>query len=264
MLAFVTTHLRSVGVSNLILKDASFSSSHLNFSDRVLDKGANACGQGDPAFDGIVDDVLIYVEIKEIDGSGGTLGSAGPCYIRSIGKLPVYGTMVFDVEDVGSLASQFEEVILHEMGHVFGIGTIWDTLGLLNYKRGNCQRSKTVSFTGAVAKAEYAALPGSSGGNVPVEDDYGPGTKCGHWDEAEFGNELMTGFLNGGVFNPISRVTVGSLDDLGYQVSFSAADPYGLSAGSSLQSQGQPLDFDEEILTPIGVVGEDGSLIQTE
>ena len=36
MLGFVTTHLQGVGASNLILKDASFTSSHLNFSDRVL------------------------------------------------------------------------------------------------------------------------------------------------------------------------------------------------------------------------------------
>ena len=31
-----------------------------------------------------------------------------------------------------------------------------------------------------------------------------------------FGNELMTGFLNTGV-NPISRLSIGSLEDLGYR-----------------------------------------------
>ena len=33
---------------------------------------------------------------------------------------------------------------------------------------------------------------------IPVEADGGPGTAYGHWDEATFGNELMTGYINGG------------------------------------------------------------------
>ena len=37
----------------------------------------------------------------------------------------------------------------------------------------------------------------------------------------------MTGFLNAGVPNPISRITIASLEDLGYQVDYSKADTYG-------------------------------------
>jgi hypothetical protein len=40
-----------------------------------------------------------------------------------------------------------------------------------------------------------------------------------------FANELMTGFLNPGV-NPISRLTIAALEDLGYEVDYGAADPY--------------------------------------
>ena len=43
-----------------------------------------------------------------------------------------------------------------------------------------------------------------------------------------FKAELMTGFINTGG-NPLSRVTAGSLTDLGYTVNLSSADPYTLT-----------------------------------
>jgi Leishmanolysin len=61
-----------------------------------------------------------------------------------------------------------------------------------------------------------------------VERDYGGGTACGHWDEECMGNELMTGFL-GPSTSPLSRITVGTLQDLGYQVDYSKADAFGRS-----------------------------------
>jgi hypothetical protein len=62
---------------------------------------------------------------------------------------------------------------------------------------------------------------------VPVENLGGPGTRDAHWRETTFGNELMTGFLNPGS-NPVSRLTIASLADLGYQVGFATAEPYSL------------------------------------
>jgi hypothetical protein len=47
----------------------------------------------------------------------------------------------------------------------------------------------------------------------------------------------MTGFLNGGV-NPTNRVTVASLQDLGYQVNLAAADPYTLPSSLMLTLMG--------------------------
>jgi hypothetical protein len=40
----------------------------------------------------------------------------------------------------------------------------------------------------------------------------------------------MTGFLDRNGTIPLSRVTVASLQDLGYQVNLSAADPYSITA----------------------------------
>jgi hypothetical protein len=65
---------------------------------------------------------------------------------------------------------------------------------------------------------------------VPVENTGGPGTRLGHWRESIFTNEVMTGWVNSGSM-PISRITVGSLADMGYQVNYAAADVY--TPGSS-------------------------------
>jgi hypothetical protein len=60
----------------------------------------------------------------------------------------------------------------------------------------------------------------------PIETDFGPGTRGSHFDEACFNNELMTGFLNSGSSNPLSKLSIATLDDLGYQVDYSQADEY--------------------------------------
>jgi hypothetical protein len=61
----------------------------------------------------------------------------------------------------------------------------------------------------------------------PLRTGGGPGTRDGHWREFVFANELMTGFLNPGP-NPVSRVTIAALQDMGYQVSFDAAEDFTL------------------------------------
>src|SRR5206468_4913919 len=80
-----------------------------------------------------IDDLVIFAVLDSIDGPGKILGQAGPCFIRLPGYLPLIGVMRFDTADVANLesAGQFDEVILHEMGHVLGFGTIWGPLGLL-------------------------------------------------------------------------------------------------------------------------------------
>jgi hypothetical protein len=228
--------------------------------DSSLTKSANACGAGDPAFDGAIDDVVIYATVEPIDGAGSILGSAGPCYIRSGSGLTRYGIMRFDSADVGGLGDAFEDVILHEMGHVLGIGTLWSYLNLLSYSGGSCQASSDPTFTGSGAVGEWSALTGS--GDVPVEDSGGSGTKCGHWEETVFNNELMTGYLDGGS-NPISRMTVASLDDLGYGVDLGAADPYALpSCSGSCLRLGNGIDLlgAEKILEPRYALDDDGGV----
>jgi Leishmanolysin len=79
---------------------------------------------------------------------------------------------------------------------------------------------------GGNATREFSAIPGCS--SVPVEKDFGEGTACGHWDEDCMGDELMTGFI-GRSPTPLSRITVATLQDVGYQVNYDKADPFGRS-----------------------------------
>lgn len=182
-----------------------------------------------------VDDVVIEAQGVAIDGQGGILGQAGPTFLRPGSFLPAWGIMSFDSADLARMEAEgsLVRVIVHEMGHVIGIGTIWPRLGLL-------QGAGTINptFTGPRAMREFATLAGSATPvPVPVANTGGVGTRDAHWREAVLGNELMTGFLNPGV-NPISRMTVGSLQDLGYQVDFAAADPYALPSSLMLALMG--------------------------
>jgi hypothetical protein len=109
------------------------------------------------------------------------------------------------------------------MAHVLGYGTIWSYKGLLQGAG-----SINPTFSGANARKEFGTLLGSSTPTaVPVANTGGPGTRDSHWREAVFGNELMTGFINQGV-NPLSRLTIASMADLGYQVNLEVADQYTL------------------------------------
>jgi VCBS repeat protein/leishmanolysin len=179
-----------------------------------------------PDFAG-VDDLEIDARVISIDGSGGILGQAGWDFRRptSMGGLPYQGGMDFDSADVGSLFANgtFDEVILHEMGHILGIGTLWSEFGL---KSG-------FNYTGQHALDEYRTLTGDPSKTfVPLENTGGSGTAGAHWSEAVFNNELMTGFIEAsGVSMPLSRLTIASLWDLGYTVNLGAADPYTLPNG---------------------------------
>ena len=168
-----------------------------------------------------IDDVLVLASGATIDGVGGTLGEAGPTHIR-VGGAPCRGEMRFDLADLESMESEgiLVDVITHEMGHVLGIGTLWASHGLIQDLDGPDPR-----YTGRVAMVEYGRLTGSHPEAVPVENQGGPGSRGSHWRDEVFRHELMTSAI-GGVNNPISRMTVASLIDLGYQVDLEAAEPY--------------------------------------
>ena len=85
---------------------------------------------------------------------------------------------------------------------------------------------RILSLPESHATAEYNAIFHTSATSVPVENTGGSGTADAHWRESVFGNELMTGWLNSGITNPLSRITVASMADLGYQVNMNAADSY--------------------------------------
>ncbi|HEX3684747.1 MAG TPA: leishmanolysin-related zinc metalloendopeptidase [Bryobacteraceae bacterium] len=210
------------------------------------DPAKNCNATGVPIFSGTISGVVIYASFDSIDGRGKILAQSGPCYIRQNGTQNDWrtsiGVMKFDTADVASLAASgnLQEVITHEMLHVLGFGSFWDTTSanlLINY-------GPNVSYIGVGGIAGCKSLGGlhTCATSVPVEGGAGgDGTVNAHWRESVFGNELMTGFINPGK-NPLSIMTIRSLEDLGYTVDTTAADAYTPPSGVNLRAPGSAPD----------------------
>lgn len=189
----------------------------------------------------VVDDILILAMGADIDGPGRILGQAGATHLRPLAAgdaagLPAKGIMKFDTADLARMEADgtLGDVITHEMGHVVGVSArMWADKGLLQG-----ENTDDPTFVGPGAVEEYQALRGPAAPpGVPVENSGGPGTRLSHWRESVFHNELMSGFV-AGAGNPLSRVTVASLADLGYQVDREAAEPYQLPDLLALAEEG--------------------------
>lgn len=176
---------------------------------------------------GVIDDLLIDVTVGLLDGVGDVLAQAGLLKFRdlypSLGSvLPFYGAITVDQDDINALynAGTLESLIIHEMGHVLGIGSaLWDYFGLTN----------GFNYTGSNAVAEYRNLTGDpSLTAIPLETEGGVGTAATHWSEDVFDRELMTGFQEPTPPNPLSRISIASLADLGYTVNYGLADAFSL------------------------------------
>lgn len=197
-----------------------------------------------------VDDVIIGYEIAPIDGEGSILGQAGPIYVRPGLTSAISGIMVFDEADFAGMSNIDREiVILHEMGHVLGIGTFWSE------KCGAGCQTGDYSYTCLKANEKYGQQ-GFVGTSLSLENDGGSGTRCGHWDEASFVSgsysELMTGFFESNKFQPLSEVTAAALEDLGgYEVNYGATDSFNnlqASGGSGVLKPTHSFDLRNKIL----------------
>jgi hypothetical protein len=232
-----------------------------DLADVQLDAGAGTCGDDSPAIQRTVDDVVILVTLEAIDGSGGILGSAGPCYARDPEFQTVLGLMRFDTADLDVLetAGVLQAVILHEMAHVLGYGTLWPNRGLL--ADASLSGGTDPHFIGTDATTEFNAAGGATyagGLKVPVENTGGAGTADSHWRESVFGSELMTGFVNPGI-NPLSRVSLGALADEGYVVNLAGADSYTLVPSLLAFDRGPAFELQGDVLPlPLHVVGPGG------
>jgi len=176
--------------------------------------------------------VAIIVKLDPIDGRGGTLGAAGPCFVRQATGAPVLGIMTFDSADLDVLeaTNRLETVILHEMGHVIGFGTLWGLEELLANPSLPNNAGADTHFTGAGAQAAFdeASSGNFSGSIVPVDNSAQPGSADGHWREDVLDTELMTSSITGTEASvPMSAITIASLGDFPfYDVNEDVADPY--------------------------------------
>ena len=222
---------------------------------------------------GLVDDLLIYARLANIDGRGETLGIAGPREMRTHSKLPIVAQMTFDTSDLSDFTPEaLQDLYLHEMGHCLGIGTVWKRLDLL--KNPSIITliilplevdDADTHFAGAEAIEAFNDAGGTdyTDGKVPVENEKGgSGTRDGHWRQSVFGpNELMEGFASPGAATrqPLSAITIQSLADLGYTVDVRQADAYTLpspaAAKMAIASEHQ-IPINCLLIEPIGEIDE--------
>lgn len=172
---------------------------------------------------GLVDDILIVVQLGLLgdvgtDGDGSTLANARPLEFRTdAAGLPFVAEVGVDEADVDR--TDLVNVMIHEFAHALGFP---DANGFQQYVSDDGSY-----FTGPNAVREYNSVFGAAADpqGVPFDTTGGGGTAYAHWNEEVFGNELMTGFIEQGG-NPLSVITVGAFDDMGYTVDYAAADAY--------------------------------------
>lgn len=242
-----------------------------------LDVSGTQCGVDYKYPEGaVVNGIDIFASTPDIDGVGQILGRAGPCvYHGSIFQRPLFpmlGIMEFDIADSATLVEQgqFANVVVHEMGHVIGLGTLWPALeGIL---KDPCPmfrpRPCDPYYIGGFGVQGYKRLnpPASIGPLPPVANTGGAGTANGHWREVTFDNELMTGYLNSGSENPLSIMTIMSLKDLGYTVDESVAEAYTVPAqakasidADAIELLGDILFFEEQHIEEIEALNAETS-----
>jgi len=137
--------------------------------------------------------------------------------------------------------------ILHEFGHALGIGIFWNLNNSPVQIFTEDNNTKKKYYVGKNALKYYRKyFSNDKLVGIPIEDDGGEGTIDGHPEQGHLitdgidisrdnryvngihhpglQNEIMTGWLNDP--SPISMITLGLLEDIGYGVDYSKADYY--------------------------------------
>ena len=207
--------------------------------------------------DDSVDDLRIF--IGSHSGSFSSLGIGSVAWWRGGSTLPIVSMIsmnktALDTKPYGYMM----DVILHEIGHALGFGTIWRAKSLLhNPSAENPGADSYFSGLNAISAFNRAGGNGYAGRKVPVENDVdaGPSTRDSHWREKIFGDEVMSTYgralgreaLSYGRAlgrEALSAITLAAMEDLGYQVDMSQADSYSLpvvAAKRPVTVSGRPL-----------------------
>jgi len=185
-------------------------------------------------FKGIIDDLLIIVRAVDLDGF---VATSGVSWVRREGGLPIVATIALDQPALSRGApADIDRVMIHEIGHCLGFGTTtrWDSF----VREWPATRSShDPHFYGLYAEVSFDMVGGKNyrGDKVPLNLD------GGHW-RGILGDELM---VAGRVYpyrRPLSEVTIGAFDDLGYKVNYWGAEYYETPKAASKMEADQKTD----------------------
>lgn len=176
----------------------------------------------------VIDDFEINVSLEDL--GDGLNGYAGTLQTRPGQRgLPYLGQAVINSTKISNPGIKY--TIVHEIGHALGFNQeFWSGAGF-NFFGGTTADPR---FTGSNAVREYNSIFGTQATSVPLADTGGAGTYGSHWRTSVFGTEVLSvGWDTRRTdVRPLSRVTVGVMQDLGYKVNYLAADKYTKPADS--------------------------------
>ena len=204
-----------------------------------------------------VDDMFITFHAEGVDGPGGTIAWAGMCALRRSPNLPYHGLVVFDTDDIDTLAQSgdLQEVAFHEIAHALGFGVLWGSHNL------TASGASGSYFTGAGAVAAFDQAGGTaySGDKVPTDGR--------HWRQSVLGREIMVPLNLVNYREPYSAISLQSMADLGYAVNAGRADPYRLPStqfpAAADADDARAYDLRDDIrMGPVPVVDEDGRVVR--
>jgi len=230
----------------------------VNKWDRVITGNPNFLTQNNLDWD-----LDVNIAFKNLNP--GILGSAGIThydgtlnfgeFFPTEGDLNLASGYLADLKDnkVNTDKSELYWVVLHEIGHLLGIGSyiLSDNTQIagepvVSYVEDNQTKYYYTGQHAFQAYKDYFApyYDVSQFSGIPVEDDGGAGTVNSHPEEGVVGltsvndrniggvfhpgleHELMAGWSEDGSYNPLSKISIGFLEDMGYLVNYDEADAY--------------------------------------
>lgn len=219
-----------------------------------LNSAANECFPGEPDLNETHHNPLVFISVANVDGAGGLLAYTQICAMSSRDTLPVLSHIRIDRGDIDEMEARgvLRGVVLHELGHVLGFVPA-------SYVAKNLSAGGTADphISGPTARDKFA-VHGAwyTGSRVPLEDSGGDGPNDPHWRFMVFGDEVMSSSIITGYRSPLSEITLGLFQDLGYEVDYSVADAYVVRPlfGDVRMLPGFTLANDVRSLAPPGVL----------
>lgn len=213
---------------------------------------AGYCRTWAPALDEDVDGILLLAMVASIDGRGQVLANANFCAQHAETRLPAYGTILVDEADAEAMLNDgsIDGVLSHEMGHSLGFhGGLIGAPRFADYLL--FVTDVDPRFRGPKALAEFLAAGGVwiSPNSIPLQS-VGPFALGGHWQEEALGEEMMTPYVSRTM--PLSRITVGLMEDIGYIVRYAGADPFSLAPAATAFRGGPRIELINDVAPVAG------------